>query len=76
MVSPEGQNKYQSGYPDGRQHLQAQLRDRQRQLKGLTSEMNMDRAAVKEHKDAVTRLQNELHDMKHLWLEAKKQVID
>ena len=34
----------------------------------------MEQAAAVEHKDSVTRLQQELHDMKHLWLEAKKQV--
>ncbi len=34
----------------------------------------MEQAAAEEHKDSVTRLQQELHDMKHLWLEAKKQV--
>ena len=34
----------------------------------------MEQAAAEEHKDSVMRLQQELHDMRHLWLEAKKQV--
>ena len=53
--------------------LQAQLRERQKQLKALTGELNMEQAAAEEHKDSVMHLQEELHNMKHLWLEAKKQ---
>ena len=34
----------------------------------------MEQAAAEEHKDSVMRLQQELYNMKHLWLEAKKQV--
>lgn len=58
----------------GRPFLQAQLREKQKQLKGLTGELNMEQAAAEEHKDSVMRLQQELHGMRHLWLEAKKQV--
>ncbi len=54
--------------------MQAQLREKQKQLKALTGELNMEQAAAEDHKDSVLRLQQELHDMKHLWLEAKKQV--
>lgn len=54
--------------------MQAQLREKEKQLRGLTSELIMEQAGVEEHKDSVTRLQRELMDMKRLWLEAKRQV--
>jgi hypothetical protein len=54
--------------------LQAQLREMQKQVKGLTSELNMEQAAGLEHRDLVQRLQQELQDVKQLWLEAKRQV--
>ena len=54
--------------------MQAQLREKEKQLRGLTSELIMEQAGVEEHKDSVTRLQRELMDVKRLWLEAKRQV--
>ena len=54
--------------------MQAQLREKEKQLKGLASELSMEQAGVEEHRDSVTRLQRELMDMKRLWLEAKRQV--
>ena len=54
--------------------MQAQLREKEKQLRGLTSELIMEQAGVEDHKDSMTRLQRELMDMKRLWLEAKRQV--
>ena len=54
--------------------LQAQLREKQKQVKGLTGELNMEQAAGLEHRNSVQRLQQELQDVKQLWLEAKRQV--
>ena len=54
--------------------LQAQLREKQKQVKGLMGELNMEQAAGLEHRHSVQRLQQELQDVKQLCLEAKRQV--
>lgn len=64
----------QRRWSSGGSPMQAQLREKQKQLKALTGELNMEQATAAEHKDSAMRLQEELHKMKHLWLEAKKQV--
>ncbi|CAL8470043.1 g9585 [Coccomyxa elongata] len=53
--------------------LQAQLREKQKQLESLVGELNMEQAKADEHKDAIARLQKEHVELKRLLLAAKKR---
>lgn len=53
--------------------VQAQLREKQKQLEGLVGELNMEQAKADEHKDAIARLQKEHVELKRLLLAAKKR---
>ncbi|BDA44058.1 Cilia- and flagella-associated protein 58 [Coccomyxa sp. Obi] len=53
--------------------LQAQLREKQKQLESLVGELNMEQAKADEHKDAIARLQKEHVELKRSLLAAKKR---
>ncbi len=53
--------------------LQAQLREKQKQLESLVGELNMEQAKADEHKDAIARLQKEHVELQCLLLAAKKR---
>ncbi|KAK9915507.1 hypothetical protein WJX75_000051 [Coccomyxa subellipsoidea] len=53
--------------------LQAQLREKQKQLEGLVGELNMEQAQADQHRDAIARLQKEHVELKRLVLAAKKR---
>ncbi len=53
--------------------MQAQLREKQKQLESLVGELNMEQAQADQHRDAITRLQKEHVELKRLVLAAKKR---
>jgi len=53
--------------------VQAQLREKQKQLESLVGELNMEQAKADEHRDAIARLQKEHVELKRLVLAAKKR---
>ena len=55
--------------------MQAQLLEKQKHLKSLISELNMEQAMADQTKDDVARLQQELVEMKRLYLDAKKKAM-
>jgi hypothetical protein len=53
--------------------MQAQVRQKQKQLEALVGELNMEQARGEDHKDAIARLQQEVVEIKRMWLAAKRR---